>query len=95
VQEAVQAQEDGADFVTLGPVYETPSKTRYGRPVGTEVLRGAAKALSIPVLAIGGITPERVPEVMRNGASGVALISAIMEAKDIRKTTEEFVRKLS
>jgi thiamine-phosphate pyrophosphorylase len=95
VQEAIQAQEDGADFVTLGPVYETPSKTRYGRPVGTEVLRGAAKALSIPVLAIGGITPERVPEVMRNGASGVALISAIMEAKDIRKTTEEFVRKLS
>jgi thiamine-phosphate pyrophosphorylase len=95
MEEAIKARTDGADFVTLGPVYETPSKLPYGRPVGTDILKEVAGNLSLPVFAIGGIKTERVEEVMQRGASGIALISAILAADDIRKTTEEFMRKLS
>jgi thiamine-phosphate pyrophosphorylase len=95
IDEAAQAQEDGADFITLGPVYETPSKMQYGRPIGIPVLRDAAGSLSLPVFAIGGIGIDRITEVLQQGAYGIALISAILTAKDVRKTTEECMRKSS
>ncbi|MBI5849062.1 MAG: thiamine phosphate synthase [Nitrospirae bacterium] len=93
--EARQAAADGADFMTMGPVYETPSKMQYGRPVGLPVLAEAAENCMIPVFAIGGITAGRIGEVLAQGAYGAALISAVLTADDIQKTTEEFVRKLS
>ena len=95
VIEAKQALQDGADFITLGPVYETPSKLQYGMPIGLGVLKEAAMHLSLPVFAIGGIRTERVHEVLEQGASGVALISAILGAEDVRRTTKDFMRELS
>ena len=95
VQEAQQAEADGADFIAFGPVYETPSKMQYGRPVGIHLLKEAAKNCTIPVFAIGGITIGRIDEVLAQGAFGAALISAVLTAEDTQKTTEEFVRKLS
>ena len=69
------AAADGLDYVTLGTVFATASKP--GRtPVGPEVLRQAAAALPVPVLAIGGVTPARVPEVAAAGAAGLAAIGA-------------------
>lgn len=94
LQEAKQAQTDGADFITLGPVYETPSKMQYGRPVGLPVLEETAGASSLPVFAIGGVTNYRVKEVLSKGAYGIALISAILGTKDVQKTTEELMREL-
>ena len=95
VQEARKAEERGADFITLGPIYETPSKMQYGAPIGPQALKDAVRNLSIPVYAIGGIRTERITEVLQQGAYGIALISAILSAADVRITTEEFVRKLS
>ena len=95
LQEAQQAESDGADFVTMGPIYETASKIPYGRPIGIHLLNEAARNCRIPVFAIGGIKIGRIEEVLEQGASGTALISAILTAEDIQKTTEEFVRKLS
>lgn len=95
VQEAQQAEADGADLITLGPVYETPSKMQYGMPIGIHLLNEAARNCNIPVFAIGGITIGRIEEVLRQGAFGAALISAVLTAEDIQKTTEEFIRKLS
>lgn len=95
VQEAQHAVADGADFITLGPVYETPSKAQYGKPTGLSVLRETVTTCLVPVFAIGGITLGRIEEVLAQGASGTALISAILTAEDINKTTEEFMRKLS
>ncbi len=95
LQEAQQAEADGADFITLGPVYETPSKMQYGKPIGIHLLNEATKNCRIPVFAIGGIKIGRVEEVLEQGSSGAALISAILTAEDIQKTTEEFMRKLS
>ena len=80
--EALQAQHDGADFVTFGPVYHTPSKAQYGEPLGLGALAEAARAVSIPVFALGGVKRASVAEVMSAGAQGVALISAIMAAPD-------------
>ncbi len=80
LEEARAAIEEGADFLVLGSIYETPSHS--GRPaVGTGLLREAAR-LGRPVIAIGGITPERAPELKAAGAYGVAAIRALWQADD-------------
>jgi len=94
IGEAKKAEEEGADFVTLGPVFETPSKIKYGHPLGPELLREVMGKIFIPVFAIGGIKKERVGSVLESGATGIALISAILGSEDIRSNTEEFMRLL-
>ena len=74
----------GADFVTFGPVFPTPSKLRYGEPVGLEKLAEAARHSPLPVFAVGGITPNRIGSVFAAGAHGVAMISSIMSHRDSR-----------
>jgi thiamine-phosphate diphosphorylase len=79
VEGAEQAAAEGADFVIAGNVYETGSKPgQAGR--GLEFVRWLAERCPLPVIAIGGIIPERVPEVVRAGAWGVAVISGILGA---------------
>jgi len=92
VDEALQAEHDGADFITLGPIYNTPSKLKYGAPIGVDIIRQVKSEVSIPVLAIGGIKTGSVNEVLDAGADGVAVISGILAAEDIRGTTEEYLR---
>ncbi len=77
-----EAARGGADFAVLGPVYATPSKAPYGPPLTPTILREARAAEPLPILAIGGITAGRIPEVMAAGADGVAVISAVMAAPD-------------
>ena len=71
VAEVCACAASGADYVTLGPLYATPSKMRYGPPLGLDALRAAA-GLGIPVLALGGVTEASFPELAASGASGVA-----------------------
>jgi thiamine-phosphate pyrophosphorylase len=92
--EAVEAEKGGADFVTLGPVYHTSSKMKYGEPIGIGLLKSIKEKVSIPVFGIGGIKIDKVGEVKDAGADGVALISAVLTAKNIRETTENFLRLL-
>jgi thiamine-phosphate pyrophosphorylase len=92
--EALQAQLEGADFITLGPVYQTPSKERYGEPPGLSVLAAAARLLTIPVFALGGVKQASVAEVLSAGARGVALISAIMAAPNPADETESLLRAI-
>ena len=94
IDEAIEAEKDGADFITLGPLYQTPSKLKYGSPIGINILREVKSKVSIPVLAIGGIKLDKVKEVIEAGADGLALISAILTAENIKETTEEFLRLL-
>ncbi len=82
VAELREAEEGGADFAVLGPIFETPSKRPYGPPLTTTLLHQARAATALPILAIGGITQARVSEVMAAGADGVAVISAVMAAAD-------------
>jgi len=95
LEDAVDAELKGADWVTYGPVYDTPSKRPYGAPQGPERLATVARGLRIPVVAIGGITPERVKEVRQAGARGVAVISAILAADSPADATRRFREALA
>lgn len=94
VDEAVRAEKEGAEFITLGPVYETPSKMKYGPPVGINLLGEVKTKVSIPVIAIGGITVTKVHELLQTGADGIAVISAILSAKNVYETTKHFIQVL-
>lgn len=82
VEEVERALRDGADYVVFGPVYATPAKERYGPPAGLAGLARAA-AVGIPVVALGGITLERLGEVASAGAAGVAGIRLFQPPSDL------------
>ena len=79
-EELREAEMGGADFVTFGPVYPTPSKRPFGPPVGIPALASACRTAGIPVFALGGVGPGNLEEVMRAGSFGIALISGIVAA---------------
>lgn len=80
-EEAAVAVEAGADFTLVGTIYSSASHPR-ARPAGPWRIRRAVRAAAAPVLAIGGVTPARVPEVRRAGAYGVAVIRGVWDAED-------------
>ncbi len=82
LEEARQMERDGADYLGVGDVYGTSSKPDAGLPIGVEGLAEVVRAVSIPVVAIGGITPDNAGAVIEAGAAGVAVISAIAAAPD-------------
>ena len=84
VEEVRQAEQDGADFVTFGPVYATPSKLSLGQPVGLDRLREAVEVLGqdLPIFALGGVNGERIPELFACGCRNIACIGAILFAED-------------
>lgn len=80
---AIAAAAEGASFVTFGPVFETPSKKAYGPPQGLDTLAKVTASITVPVFAIGGITPDNAADCIAAGAHGVAAVSAVMTAADI------------
>jgi thiamine-phosphate pyrophosphorylase len=85
VAEAKAAEQGGADFITLGPVFQTPSKSGYGAPLGLEPLREARRSVAIPFFALGGVKGRNIGHVLWAGAYGISVISAVLGAADIRK----------
>jgi thiamine-phosphate diphosphorylase len=79
---ATRAEAEGADYLGVGAVYATANKSDAGDVIGLEGLRRVVRAVSIPVVAIGGITPERAPAVAETGACGSAAIGAVMSAAE-------------
>ncbi|HYG81337.1 MAG TPA: thiamine phosphate synthase [Pyrinomonadaceae bacterium] len=85
--EAGAAREQGADFAVFGPVFDTPSKRAYGRPVGLEPLREVAQKLSpFPLIALGGVTLDNAPSALDAGASGVAAIRLFADPEQLAQT---------
>ena len=93
--EARTAAGAGADYLGVGPVYRTTSKAGVGKPIGPGGAGEAAKAVSIPVVGIGGIGPGRAGAVVRAGAAGVATIRAIMAAADPEAATRALLREIT
>lgn len=93
-EEVAEAENEGADFVVLGPIYDTPSKRSYGSALGLEELRRAVSGSGLPVFALGGIRAERIDEVYRNGAGGVATVSGLLSVKNIKETAEHWTEEV-
>ena len=89
--EAARAEAEGADYLGVGAVYATANKSDAGDVIGLEGLRRVVKAVSIPVVAIGGITPERAPAVAKTGACGSATIGAVMSAAEPAEAVRELL----
>lgn len=90
VQQAKKAQQEGADYIGAGPIFSTLSKADADPPIGLDRLRAIKKAVSIPVVAIGGITLENASEAAKI-ADGLAVISAILKAEDAQLATEQLL----
>ena len=93
LEEVKDAYKKGADFVTIGPVFDTASKRQYGEPVGTDVLKDI-KGIGIKTFALGGVKLNNLEECFNKGADGVALITGILSAEDIKSTTENYIQKI-
>jgi thiamine-phosphate pyrophosphorylase len=89
---ALKAESGGADFITFSPIYATPSKKEFGPPQGLSRLQEICREIKIPVLALGGISKDRVTPVLDQGAFGVALISGIWNGPDIQQESIEYMK---
>lgn len=96
-EEALKAEAGGADYILLGPVFDTPSKRQYGPPLGLNKLSEVADQVRIPLLALGGITVDRVRLCLDAGATGIAGIRLFQEAPSpadrVRDLREQFRRR--
>ncbi|MBA4541537.1 MULTISPECIES: thiamine phosphate synthase [Thermoactinomyces] len=95
--EAEQAMLDGADYIGVGPMYSTLSKKDAGEPIGPDAIQQIRRQIGsdFPIVGIGGITPERTPQVMEAGADGVAVISAISKSGEPSEAARRFRQYLS
>ncbi len=95
VEEALEAQVGGADYLGVGPIFETPSKGDAGKPLGCAILKEIKQRVDLPIVAIGGISLQNLSEVIQAGADGIAVISAIALASDMRVATKRLVVKIT
>jgi thiamine-phosphate pyrophosphorylase len=92
--EARAAEEAGADYITLSPIFETASKPGYGPALGTDALRAAAAA-AIPVLALGGVSPANAGACMAAGAAGIAVMGSVMGAQSPEAAVRDLLTALA
>jgi thiamine-phosphate pyrophosphorylase len=92
--DAIRAEKEGADYVGVSPVFATPTKTDAAPPLGLEGLRKIRAAVKIPLVAIGGIHLKNAHEVIRAGADGLAVISAIVAADSPRAAAAALRREI-
>jgi thiamine-phosphate pyrophosphorylase len=95
VEEAIRAEEDGADYLGVGPVFEARgTKADAGEPVGLELVEQIRRRCRLPIVAIGGINAENARKVREAGADAVAVISAIVAADDIAQAARQLKLRL-
>jgi thiamine-phosphate pyrophosphorylase len=85
LEAARSAELGGADYIFFGPVFPTPRKAAYGAPQGIERLAEVCRAISVPVLAIGGLSLGNAGSCFAAGASGIAAIRLFQEAEDVKR----------
>jgi thiamine-phosphate pyrophosphorylase len=95
VDEAVRAEQEGADYIAISPVFFTSSKNDAGPGRGLDILREIRRSVSVPVIAIGGINLDNVREVIAAGADGVAVISVVVGSMDISTAARELKSLIS
>ncbi len=94
LEEAIEAESGGSDFIVFGPLFPTPSKTVYGPPVGLAQLSEVRRQVRLPILGIGGITACNAASVIATGADGAAVISTVMAADDPASTVSTLLHTI-
>jgi len=82
IEEAIEASQNGASYISIGPIFHTPAKRQYP-PLGKDVIPAVKGKVSLPVIAIGGINEENVYSIISSGADGAAMIRGILDSKNI------------
>ena len=93
-EQAIKAQNDGADYIGVGPIFTTPTKQGV-KAVGFEYLNWVSKNINIPYFAIGGIDINNCKEVIQNGAKRIAAVRAIMNSDSPENSAKEFIKILN
>jgi thiamine-phosphate pyrophosphorylase len=93
IEQAKEAERGGADYVGVGPIFDTSSK-KTGKPLGLDLIRKAKDKLSIPFFAIGGINLTNLDALILAGGSRIAVISALILSDDIESSTSSLLKKL-
>ena len=94
LDDAVRAEQGGADYIGVSPVFATPTKADHASPLGLDGLRRIRAAVRIPLVAIGGLHAGNAREVIRAGAAGLAVVSAIVAADWPRAAAAELRREI-
>jgi thiamine-phosphate pyrophosphorylase len=94
LDEAAEAEKLGADYLGLGPIYVTSTKKTVLPVLGPEGIRRVRRQVGIPVIAIGGINPTNAGAAKKAGADGIAIVSALLGAKNIRRAAAEIKSRL-
>ena len=95
IEQARQAEKEGADYLAIGPIFATRSKPEAGPPKGTKIISQIKEVVSIPVVAIGGINLDNVEETLKAGADGVAVMSAIFKERDVGLAVRKLSQKIN
>ena len=93
LSQATRAQNEGVDYIAVGSIFPTTTK-KEATMVGVDIIRELKQIVSIPLVAIGGINQNNVSEVVAAGADAVAVISAILSEKDVKKAVQNLVAKM-
>ncbi len=94
LEEAVQAEAGGADYLGVSPIYPTPTKTDTAPPLGLQGLRAIRRAVNLPLVGIGGLNQQNAAPVIQYGADGIAVVSAIVAAADPEQATRQLRREI-
>ena len=96
LEEAIQAEAGGADYLGVSPIYPTPTKTDTAPPLGLQGLQAIRRAVDLPLVGIGGLNQQNAASVIQHGADGIAVVSAIVAAADpgqaARQLRQEIIR---
>jgi len=94
LDEAIAAQTAGADYVNIGPIFSTQTKTVPTGAIGPDMIPAIAPHLAVPFTVMGGIKPDNIDEVLRRGARHVAVVTAVTQAPDVRAAAERLREKM-
>jgi thiamine-phosphate pyrophosphorylase len=94
LKEAERAENSGADYVTISPIFDTVNKDYFIKPLGADEIGKIKEQINIPVIALGGINENNVNEVLENGADGIAVISAILLSKSPKQVATRIYREI-
>jgi len=95
LNEAVKAEEEGADYIVFGPVFESISKEGYGRQISLEELNKVCKALRIRIYALGGITPKNLHLCFKSGCYGIAVLGYVVMSENPAERVKELIDVIS